>query len=176
MRNATILELIRRGVRRGEHAWADLGAGDGAFTRALRELLGPAVDLYAVDVNISGLRRQQRSPGSRDEGRIHLIEADFTRPLDLPPLDGVLLANALHFVQDQRAALQRFRGYLKPSGKLLIVEYDTTNASMWVPHPVPFSTLARLVPSAGFQPPELLATVPSRYRGQIYSAVAFPSL
>lgn len=174
MRSATILELIRRAVRPGERAWADLGAGDGAFTRGLRELLGPAADVYAVDVDASGLRRQQRSPGSQDEGRTHLIEADFTRPLDLPPLDGVLLANALHFVQDQRAALQRFRGYLKPSGKLLVVEYDTTHASMWVPHPVPFRTLARLVASAGFRPPELLATVPSRFRGQIYSAVAFP--
>lgn len=176
MRSATILELIRQGVRRGERAWADFGAGDGAFTRALRELLGPAADLYAVDVDASGLRRQQRGPGSHaDEGRTHLLEADFTRPLDLPPLDGVLLANALHFVRDQRAALQRFRGYLKPSGKLLVVEYDTTNASMWVPHPVPFRTLTRLAPSAGFQPPELLATVPSRFRGQIYSATAFPA-
>lgn len=177
MRSATILELIRPAVRPGERAWADLGAGDGAFTRALRELLGPAADLYAVDVDASGLRRRQRGPGAHsDEGGTHLLEADFTRPLDLPPLDGVLLANALHFVRDQRAALRRFRGYLKPSGKLLVVEYDTTNTSMWVPHPVPFHALTRLAPSAGFRPPELLATVPSRFRGEIYSAVAFPSL
>lgn len=174
MRSTKILDLIRKGVRRGESAWADFGSGDGAFTRALRELLGSEADVYAVDVDASGLRRQQRSSGSRrDDRRTHFIEADFTQSLDLPPLDGVLLANALHFVEDQHPALKRFRGYLKPSGKLLIVEYDTTRGSTWVPYPVSFHELTRLVTTAGFRPPELLATTPSRYRGQIYSAAAF---
>lgn len=88
-------------------------------------------------------------------------------------VDGVLLANALHFVKDQSAAMERCRGYLEPAGKLLVVEYDITRGSMWVPYPVSFHALTRLVVAAGFQPPELLTTTPSRFRGQIYSAVAF---
>lgn len=174
MQSATILELITKGVQRGEAAWADFGAGDGAFTRALRELLGPGADLYAVDVNASKLKRQQRALGARPEvSSTHFVEADFTRPVELPALDGVLLANALHFVDDQLALLKQLRGYLKPSGKLLVVEYEIGRPSMWVPHPLSFWSFARLSDAAGFQQPVRLATTPSMFRGQIYSALAY---
>ncbi|MPZ19988.1 MAG: methyltransferase domain-containing protein [Luteitalea sp.] len=173
MQHNKAVDLIGKGVQRGDTAWADLGSGDGTFTRALRELLGPDADIYAVDVDGSTLKSQKKVLGSHaDLSKTHLIEADFRRPLELPPLDGMLLANALHFVQDQITVLSQLRGHLKPSGRLLVVEYDITRGSMWVPHPLPFRTLVRLAPAAGFQPPVLLATTPSRFRSQIYSALA----
>ncbi|MPY89799.1 MAG: methyltransferase domain-containing protein [Luteitalea sp.] len=172
MQSATILNLITKGVQRGDAAWADFGSGEGRFTRALRALLGPDADIYTVDVDASTLERQRRTFGTHaDVSRTHFVEADFTQPLDLPPLDGVLLANALHFIKDQTTMLKQLRAYLKPSGRLLVIEYDITRGSVWVPYPLPFRTLARLAPAAGFQQPVLLATTPSRFRSQIYSAL-----
>lgn len=172
MQHSKAVDLITKGVQRGDTAWADLGSGDGTFTRALRELLGPNADIYAVDVDGTMLKRQKRWANKADLPKTHLIEADFRQPLDLPPLDGVLLANALHFVQDQITVLGQLRRHLKPAGRLLVIEYDMTHGPMWVPYPLPFRTLARIAPAAGFQPPVLLATTPSRFRSRLYSAVA----
>ncbi len=79
MKHADIVALIEKGVRRGETAWADLGSGDGAFTLALRELLGPDADIYSVEADASRLAHQERafraSPGL---STTRFIEADFT--------------------------------------------------------------------------------------------------
>jgi ubiquinone/menaquinone biosynthesis C-methylase UbiE len=173
VKHADIVALIEKGVRQGEAAWADLGSGDGAFTLALRELLGPEADIYSVDADAARLARQARAFRA-GPGLAHttFMDTDFTRPLELPPLDGILMANALHFVEDQTALLTHLRTYMKPSGKLLVVEYDISRGSSYVPHPVPHTRFAKLTTDAGFASPLLLATARSRYWSRIYSALA----
>ena len=39
--------------------------------------------------------------------------ADFTRSLKLPPLDGVVMANSLHFHRHKERALSRVRGLIE---------------------------------------------------------------
>jgi ubiquinone/menaquinone biosynthesis C-methylase UbiE len=177
MRHAEIVRLIEKGIRPGETAWADLGSGDGAFTLALRKLLGPDADIYSVDADGSRLARQARAfrsgPGAE---RTTFVEADFTDSLALPPLDGVLMANALHFVEDQAAFLARLRrGGSRATSietrKLLIVEYDITRGSSYVPYPVSYARLTELALEAGFGAPALLGTARSRYWSRIYSAL-----
>ena len=95
------VRLIARGVPPGG-AWADLGAGEGAFTLALRDVAGPDVVIYAVDKDGGRLDRQRRAfdamfPGSN----VRMVTADFGEPLSLPPLDGVIMANSLHFFRDK---------------------------------------------------------------------------
>ena len=77
-------------------------------------------------------------------------QADVTRPLDLPPLDGLLLANLLHFIRDQAGLMRRLHGHLKPGGRLLVVEYDQALPIPWVPFPVPFARFEELAEGAGF--------------------------
>lgn len=117
MDHAGHLHLLRRGVPEAGGVWADLGAGSGAFTLALAELLGPAGTIYAVDRNGRSLHRlKRRMRRGRFPGvTLHLCESDFTHALDLPPLDGIVMANALHFVPDAEKAplLRRLRGYLR---------------------------------------------------------------
>src|SRR5947207_2467461 len=125
MNRAEMVELIRGGVPSAGGVWADLGAGTGNFTWALRELLGAQGAIYAVDRDGKAIRAQrellaQAGPGAS----IFPIQADITQRLELPPLDGALMANALHFIRDQAAALALIAGYLRPGGRLLIVEYD----------------------------------------------------
>jgi ubiquinone/menaquinone biosynthesis C-methylase UbiE len=167
------VRLIAPGIVAGSGGvWADLGAGTGAFTLALRDVAGPATEIHAVDRDRHALQTLRTAfdrafPGSR----LHLHPADFTEPLELPPLDGILAANAVHFVRDQTALLRRWRGYLKPEGRLLIVEYDTDEGNRWVPHPRSFTSLATVVERAGFSKPVLLGTVGSRFLERIYSAL-----
>ena len=166
------VRLLRDGVRDGGAEWADLGSGEGAFTLALADLLGPAGSIRAVDrdrraleVGLRALR--QRFPAVR----VTPLVADFTVPLGLPPLDGIVMANSLHFVRDKLAALSLIGGYLRPGGRLVLVEYDSDRGNPWVPFPLSFGTWTGLASEAGFRDTRLLASVPSRFLGPIYSAI-----
>lgn len=166
--------LLRKGVAQGGGIWADLGAGDGAFTLALAELLGEGATIYAVDREAGALRRlastmQEQFP----QTALHTITADFERPFSLPPLDGIVMANSLHFVRKQMDALKRIRSYLKPSGLLLMVEYNSDQGNVWVPHAFSYPTWERMSREIGFQHTELLATYPSRFLREIYSAASW---
>lgn len=175
MQHQDHVRLIADGVGSGSGGvWADFGAGSGAFTLALRDVAGSDVTIIAVDRDSADLRRlgeamERRFPGTH----LHLLAADFTRPLDLPPLAGIVAANAIHYVpwREQIALLHRWRDYLAPEGRLIVVEYDTDRGNRWVPYPLSFTKLESVAPAAGFAPPVLLATVPSRFLGRMYAAV-----
>ena len=167
------VRLIRDGIVGGGSIWADLGSGGGAFTLALADLLGPGGHIYSVDTDARALREQRqalqaRFPAVTLEQRI----ADFTRPLDLPPLDGVVMANSLHFQRHKEPVLRLVRGMLKPGGRLVLVEYNADRGNPWVPYPLSYSTWEALARTHGFVETRLLATVPSRFLREIYSALS----
>ena len=174
------IDLIRDAVDSRSGLWADLGAGTGTFTRALTEVLGPGSTVYAVDDNASAVRalRELSAPGTSD-ARVIAMKADFTRPLEFPgledgrtQLDGILLANALHFVRDAERVLSRLVEDVRPGGRVIVVEYDRREASRWVPYPIPASRWPRLAESAGLAEPTITATRPSSYSGTLYTGVA----
>jgi SAM-dependent methyltransferase len=170
------VNLLRDGVPPGVSVWADLGSGGGAFTLALADLLGGSGTIYSVDRDRRALRRQEEAlRASFPDVDLHYLHSDFTKPLDLPPLDGVVMANSLHFQRgrDQPALLRRIRDYLKPGGRFVIVEYNTDRGNLWVPHPLSYAAWERLSADTGFVDTRLLATYPSRNLREIYSALSF---
>jgi ubiquinone/menaquinone biosynthesis C-methylase UbiE len=172
--HADHVRLIRGGVEGRGGAWADFGAGSGAFTLALAEVLGPDADIVAVDKDDRALRVNEGSMRARfPDARVRFAASDFLRPLAISDLDGIVLANSLHFQRDHAAALRAVRGYLKPGGRLVIVEYNIERGNFAVPHPVPFARWERLAREAGFEHTELLERRPSRFLNEIYSAVSW---
>ena len=173
MDHADHVRLIRDGVEGGGTAWADLGSGEGAFTLALADLLGPSGTIHTVDRDRSALAVQQQRLAARfPDVAVTPIVADFSKPIDLPPLDGIVMANSLHFVRDKAPVLELVRGYLRPGGRLVLVEYASDRGNQWVPWPLTFPTWSKVAADAGFRDTRQLATVPSRFLDSIYSAVS----
>lgn len=168
MEREDLVALLRDGVTAAQGGrWADLGAGDGAFTFALADLLGPGADITAVDRDSSSLRRLASGAG---KDHIRTVVADFTRPLNLSDLDGAVMANSLHFVRDKAPVLASVREMLRPGGTLIVVEYETDKGNPWVPHPFSVRTWEGMAAAAGFEGTRLLHRHPSRHFGSMYSA------
>lgn len=165
--------LLRPGVPRSGGTWADLGSGTGAFTLALAELVGREATIHSVDRDADALRQQRVAMEATFPGldvRYHV--ADFTGPLDLPLLDGLVMANSLHFHRDRAAVVRRVVRYLRPGGTFILVEYDADHGNPWVPHPLSFATWQRTADDLGLVDVRLAGRVASRFLGAIYSAVA----
>jgi ubiquinone/menaquinone biosynthesis C-methylase UbiE len=167
------VDLIHRAVVPGG-VWADFGSGDGAFTLALAELLGGNGVIYAVDKDGRALKRlADRARRDYAQTAVHTLQHDFSRRLEnLPPLDGLLMANSLHFFQDKETIVTLLRSYLKENGHFVVVEYDTNRGNRWVPYPLSFSSWRAFAQRSGFAATELLATRPSRFLGQFYAALS----
>jgi SAM-dependent methyltransferase len=144
----------------GPTRWADLGCGSGTFTLALADLLAPGSYIDAIDLKPT-IAAQTTNRGVVITPRT----GDFTRlPLtgDGPArLDGILMANSLHYVRDQ----QTFLTHLHASTNiLLLIEYDTDRpVARWVPYPLSFITATRLLQSTGWPRVQKLGTRPSKY-------------
>lgn len=164
----TATSFLHSAIPAGTGIWADIGAGSGIFSRTLDRLLSPGSTIYAIDKTVGPLHRL------RLENSELIVQAqDFTRNFSLPPLNGIIMANALHYAKDQVAVLKRLSGMLQPGGRLVLIEYETQASSPWVPYPVPFRRWWELAMDVGLSAPEVLAQLPSAYgHNHIYLAPA----
>ncbi|HEU5003753.1 MAG TPA: methyltransferase [Actinomycetota bacterium] len=181
MHHADHVALIRAGVEAHPGTWADLGSGRGAFTLALADLLGriggPAGTILSIDLDAGALRSQEEAMRRRfPAAQVVYRRADFTDPaargITPASLDGLLMANSLHFIRSPRSALVDLVALLKPGGRFVLVEYDTDSGTTWVPYPLSFATWERFSAEVGLQATHLVHRVPSRFLGHIYSAAS----
>ena len=152
----------------GTQTWADLGCGDGTFTVALASQLPPGSVVHAMDVNSRVLKGVPSRRGGVD---IATHVGDFTEfPWPFETLDGVLMANALHYVPDQAAFLRRCRAHARRR-RVLLVEYDTDRANPWVPYPLSYTAAVELFKAAGYDVAALGRRRSAYRRAEIYGAL-----
>ena len=162
------INLIRPGIKSVNGIWADIGAGTGVFTKAMMHILQEG-KVIALDKNPHMLYDLE----STGEVSLEVIEGDFNQPLDLPPLDGILMANALHYAPDAVGTLTNVLSALKNGGSFLLIEYDTeTPNHPWVPYPVSLNRFKEYAKQIGLSKPELIGTKESIYQdGRLYAVL-----
>lgn len=127
--------------------WADLGCGTGLFTKALSTLLKPGSNITAIDKDAVALKQVSVA----DKIILTKLQADFVNDqLPLKNLDGILMANALHFIKNKIQFIQQLRSYINEKASLLVVEYDMNKPNTWVPYPLPFTGWQKFFIEAGF--------------------------
>ena len=158
----------------GPTKWADLGCGTGTFTVALADLLPPGSTVHAMDRDGSVLRR---IPPEHKGVSITTHRGDFTNHTwPFAKLDGILMANSLHYVDNQAAFIRSCERRMTVPRRFLIVEYDTDESSRWVPHPVSLKKLTSLFTDAGYSSITMLRSRPSVYRrAALYAALVASS-
>lgn len=148
----------------GAVRWADLGCGNGLFTEALAHFLSRGSTIYGID-----LRPSLYSDVVNGVVLVPL-SGDFVE-MPLPAgLDGILMANSLHYVKDKEDFLKKIAG--RP---LVIIEYDTDRpVERWVPYPVSHASLRDLLLASGWSKVERLGETSSVYgHANIYAALAY---
>jgi ubiquinone/menaquinone biosynthesis C-methylase UbiE len=165
--------LIHAAVPNSGGVWADFGAGAGAFTLALAECMGASGTIYGIDQDEAALRQNQRLITTQFPTiASRYLVANFTQAIPLPPLDGLVIANALHFYRRKEPILRQLISYLKPGGRFVIVEYNVDHGNQWVPYPFTYTAWEALAMFVGLTQTRQLAARPSRFLHEIYSAVS----
>ncbi|MEO6456176.1 MAG: methyltransferase [Ginsengibacter sp.] len=141
--------------------WSDLGCGSGLFTKALSILLQPGSKIIAVDKDASALKTVNVTNGII----LEKLHANFINDkFPLQNLDGILMANALHFVKDKKAFIKRLRSHVNDTASFLLVEYDTDESNSWVPYPLTVEGWQKIFEEAGYSQYEEINRYPSVYR------------
>ena len=153
--------------------WADIGAGEGAFTLALADLLGPGGRIVAVDRDATGAARRTtravraRFPETRADDA---IAADLTAPArpararrprrgEQPPLR--------RSATGRSRSSRRWPSHLRPGGRFVVVEYDADRGNPWVPHPFSYRVVgAARRGGRASRDTRRIGRVPSRFLGR----------
>jgi SAM-dependent methyltransferase len=170
------IALLKDGIHSREGIWADFGSGKGAFTLALADLLSSRGQIYSIDKDGSALNSQKRMAqthfADKPHPLIHYINNDYNHRIDLPQLNGALMANSLHFHRNKASVVELLQQYLRPDGVFILVEYNVDRGNPWVPYPLSYSTWEKLAQQLGFLSTMLLARRPSSFLKEFYSALS----
>lgn len=158
---------------KNKKVWIDLGCGTGTFTLALASILEEESIIYAIDSNGSALKQL---PSTYNKVIIEKLVLDFVSA-DLPihQINGVLIANSLHYVKDKESFLTNLKSHLINDACFLIIEYDSNASNTWVPYPIDFQSLKGLFSKVGNKSITKLNSRASVYGNrQMYAALIQP--
>jgi predicted methyltransferase len=110
---------------------ADVGAGSGYFTERLAGLVGQTGRVYATDIQQGMLDLLGARVSRAKLENVTLILSDPADP-KLPPnaIDMVLMVDVYHELGEPQTVLGHIRTALKPSGRLVLIEYKGEDPSI----------------------------------------------
>jgi predicted methyltransferase len=110
------------GIEAGQSI-ADLGSGGGYFTFRLAERAGASGRVYAVDVDEAMNTRLDGLIQEKGATNIQTVLAGFDDPKIPEPVDLIFTSNTYHHIEDRITYFRQAARYLKPGGKLAVLEY-----------------------------------------------------
>ena len=105
-------------------AVADVGSGSGLFTRPLAKAVLPGGVVYAVDIDPALLKIVERSAKEADIPNITTVLAATDDPKLPQPVDVIFICDALHHIGNQGPYAKKLRQYLKPGGRIAIIDFS----------------------------------------------------
>ena len=104
---------------------ADIGAGAGVFSWPLARAVAPG-KVYAVEVDQRFIDHLQQRITAQQLTNVHPVLGKFEDPMIPEKVDLAFFHDVLHHVDKRPAYLQKVASYLKPSGRIAVIELDAT--------------------------------------------------
>lgn len=160
-------EVIQALNLQNGHFVADVGAGSGYFTLRLARTVGPKGAVFAVDVDSGMLAHLRQRLAKENIQNVKVMHVPPHDPLLVDgSLDMVFICNTYHHFEDRDVYLRKLRKALKPSGRLVIVDFYQKDGMPVGPPPhmrLSEETVQQEMSSAGFEVVEKLTFLPYQY-------------
>jgi ubiquinone/menaquinone biosynthesis C-methylase UbiE len=159
-------ELLRSlGLSAGQTC-ADIGCGPGFFTIPAAEIVGERGQVYAADVQgdmLSAVKARVKEHGLSNVRVVKSSETDV--PLPAGRADLVLLAFTLSEVDQRARFLHRLSRLLKPTGHMVVIEWDAQDGPPGPPATERISSeeVVKDAEAAGLKPVEQRSLNPTHY-------------
>jgi ubiquinone/menaquinone biosynthesis C-methylase UbiE len=105
-------------------AVADVGSGSGLFTRPMAKAVAPGGVAYAVDIDSALLKIVARSAAEQQVPNVRVVQAEPADPKLPEPVDLAFICDTLHHIESQGAYLRTLRQYLKPGGRVAVIDFS----------------------------------------------------
>jgi ubiquinone/menaquinone biosynthesis C-methylase UbiE len=145
---------------------ADIGAGSGLFEVPLAKAVSPGGKVYAVDIDAGFFPEIKKKADEAHVTNVQTVLGKYTDPsLPAKNVDVVFFHDVLHHIQDRGGYLKAVTAYLKPSGRVVIIDYEKNQG----PHKdqadlqVSREQLAAWAKDAGLKQVEDVKLFPDRY-------------
>lgn len=144
---------------------ADLGAGSGLFVVPLSSAAGSRGKVLAVEIDRNFFPHIQQKAKASGVTNVQTVAGEATDPKLPEPVDVALLHDVLHHIDNPTAYLKSLSKYLKPTGRIVIVDYLAKQG----PHrddpslQVGKEEAAKLLAAIGFKPADDVALFPDKY-------------
>jgi ubiquinone/menaquinone biosynthesis C-methylase UbiE len=104
----------------------DLGAGSGLFTRPLAQAVGSQGVVYAVDIDPALLKHVEKTAQEQKLANIKTVLAGADDPKLPEPVDLIAIIDTLHHIGNQPTYLKNLRRYLRPNGRIAVIDFSKT--------------------------------------------------
>ena len=103
---------------------ADLGAGTGVFSVPMAKDVGPSGKVYAVEIDKGYFPIIEEKAKDANVSNVRTTLGEFSSPkLPAQDVDLAFMHDVLHHVEDRAAYLKNAGGYIKRSGRFVVVDY-----------------------------------------------------
>jgi ubiquinone/menaquinone biosynthesis C-methylase UbiE len=134
--------------------FADLGSGEGFFALPAARIVGSEGRVYALDSDAEGINHLKKT--AAEEGLVNVIavagQGESTMLCE-ECADIVFLGTVLHDFADAAMVLRNARTMIKPTGKLVNLDWKKEQTELGPPVEIRFDEgkASRLISEAGFQ-------------------------
>jgi cyclopropane fatty-acyl-phospholipid synthase-like methyltransferase len=102
----------------------DLGSGSGLFTRPLAQKAGAKGVVYAIDIDAELLKHVEQTARQQNLTTIKTLLASETDPKLPESVDLITIIDTLHHIGNQETYLKGLKKYLKPGGRIAIIDFS----------------------------------------------------
>jgi arsenite methyltransferase len=120
LKTAEVIEKLK--LKNGDIV-ADLGAGAGVFAWPLARAVAPAT-VYAVEVDKDYIPHLEKRAKEQHLTNVKPLLGKYEDPLLPEKIDVAFFHDVLHHIEKRDAYLKKVASYLKPGGRIAIIELD----------------------------------------------------